>query len=286
MKTLSEKETQILITFLDDDDPKVQSLAESQLRQVFAQSKSVLRDVIAKASGASRKRLRPLLQKFGWEQLETEFRELSARGDKRFDLEEGVFLLARFAYPDLEVAQCSKALDDMALELALRIYSKDDHEVIVKKLNDFLFKEQGFAGNKGNYYDPDNSFINRLLDRKVGIPISLACLYIFLGRRLHLPLYGVGMPGHFLVKYEIDDVEIYVDPFNKGKMMTRLECTRYLLHAGYGFQDSYLSRCKPRDILKRMINNLIMVYDQKGIMDREKQLVRYFEILNNHRSKL
>ena len=201
-------------------------------------------------------------------------------------LEDGVFLLARFAYPDVDVAACAKVLDDMALEMALRIYSKDDPEAVIKKINDFLFKECGFAGNKENYYDPDNSFIHRVLERKAGIPISLSCLYVLLSRRLHLPIYGVGMPGHFLVKYESENAEIYVDPFNKGKMMTRLDCMRYLLGAGYGFQESFLTRCKSRDILKRMINNLIMIYDQQGMMDHEKQLVRYFEILNNAQSKI
>ena len=285
MKTLTEREVQILISFLGDDDPKVVSMAQDQLRTHFQQAGPHLKEALAKAPNELRKKLRSLLQKFHWEVLETEFRELSSRGEKRFDLEDGMFLLARFAWPDLEINQCLRVLDDMALELALRLYSKDEPEVVLKKINDFLFKEQGFAGNKENYYDPDNSFINRLLERKVGIPISLSCLYLFLARRLHLPIYGVGMPGHFLVKYETDNAEIYVDPFNKGKIMTRLDCMRYLLGAGYGFQESFLTRCKPRDILKRMINNLIMIYDQRGMMDHEKQLVRFFEILNSLPSK-
>ncbi len=285
MKTLTEKEINILVSFLQDEDPKVVAMAEEQLRQGFGQVQPYLKDALAKAPINLRKRLKPLLQKIHWERLETEFRELAARGERHFDLEDGVFLLARFAYPDMEVTQCTKVLDDMALELALRLYSKDEPEKIMKKINDFLFKEQGFSGNKENYYDPDNSFINRLLERKVGIPISLSCLYLLLAKRLHLPIYGVGMPGHFLVKYESENAEIYVDPFNKGKIMSRLDCMRYLLSAGYGFQESFLTRCKARDILKRMMNNLIMIYDQASMMDYEKQLVRYFEILNAFPSK-
>ncbi len=286
MKTLTDKEIQILLSFLADEDAKVVSMATAQLRQVYAHAQPSLKDVLSKVSASVRKRAEPLIQKFGWEDLETEFRELSARGERHFDLEDGVFLLSRFATPDLDITQCTKVLDDMAFELALRLYSKDDSETIIKKINDYVIKEQGFAGNKENYYDPDNSFLHRVLERKKGIPISLACLYLLLGRRLHVPLFGVGMPGHFLVKYEAEDVEMYIDPFNKGKVMTRVDCMRNLLDAGYGFQDSFLSRCKPRDILKRMINNLIMIYDRARMMDHEKQLVKYFEILNNHQSKL
>ncbi len=286
MKTLSDKETQILLSFLADEDPKVVSMATAQLRQVYTHSQPALREVLAKSSVSLRKRAEPLIRKFGWEDLETEFRELSARGEGRFDLEDGVFLLGRFATPDLDITQCTKVLDDMAFELALRLYSKDDPESVIKKINDYVIKEQGFAGNKENYYDPENSFLHRVLERKKGIPISLACLYLLLGRRLHVPLFGVGMPGHFLVKYEAEDVEMYIDPFNKGKVMTRVDCMRNLLDAGYGFQDSFLYRCKARDILKRMINNLIMIYDRARMMDHEKQLVKYFEILNNHQTKL
>ena len=285
MKTLTEKEIQILISFLDDDDPKMAAIAQEQLRANFQQAAPAMKEAIAKAPNGPGKKVEQFLQKLHWEVLETEFKELAAKGEKRFDLEEGVFLLARFARPDLDVPACLKVLDDMALEMALRLYSKDEPGIVVKKINDFLFKEQGFAANKENYYDPDNSFIDRVLERKVGIPISLSCVYLSLAKRLHLPIYGVGMPGHFLVKYETEDTEIYIDPFNKGKVMTRLDCMRYLLGAGYGFQESFITRCRPRDILKRMINNLIMIYDQAGKMDHEKQLVRFFEILNNLSSK-
>ncbi len=285
MKTLSDKEIAILISFLEDEDAKVVAMAQEQLSQIYAQARPALKEALAKASADAAKKLEPLIRKFDWAELETQFRDLSARDDKRFDLEEGALLLARFAYPDLDEAACVKALDDMALEMALRLYSKDDPEIIAKKMNDFLFKEQNFAANKDNYYDPDNSFLNCVLERKLGIPISLSCVYVLLAQRLHLPIVGVGMPGHFLVKYETQEDEIFIDPYNKGKIMSRLDCMRSLLNAGYGFQDGFLNRCKPRDMLKRMINNLIMIYDQKRKMDFEKQLVRYFEILNNPQTK-
>ncbi len=285
MKTLSDKEIAILISFLEDGDAKVVAMAQEQLSQIYAQARPALKEALAKASADSAKRLGLLIRKLDWAQLELQFRDLSARDDKRFDLEEGALLLARFAYTDLDEAACVKALDDMALEMALRLYSKDDPEIIAKKMNDFLFKEQNFSANKDNYYDPDNSFLNRVLERKLGIPISLSCVYVLLAQRLHLPIMGVGMPGHFIVKYETQEDEIFIDPYNKGKIMSRLDCMRSLLNAGYGFQDGFLNRCKPRDMLKRMINNLIMIYDQQRKMDHEKQLVRYFEILNNPQTK-
>ena len=108
MKTLSEKETQILFSFLEDGDPKIVSMAEEQLRLHFFQASPFLKGALAKASSKLQARVRELMKKFHWEKLETEFRELSARDEKHFDLEDGVFLLARFARPDLEVTRYAK----------------------------------------------------------------------------------------------------------------------------------------------------------------------------------
>jgi regulator of sirC expression with transglutaminase-like and TPR domain len=149
----------------------------------------------------------------------------------------------------------------------------------VKTINRYLFVDQGFSGNTSKYYDVDNSYLNRVLERKTGIPISLSTVYMLIGKRLGLPLYGVGMPGHFLVKYETGRYRIFVDSFNGGALLTQRDCARFLDQAGYGFDERYLQKTTARSILIRMIKNLVAIYNKMEDIPRAARLTRFIEIL-------
>ena len=140
------------------------------------------------------------------------------------DLEQGAFLIARYAYPSLTSPRIRRQLDDMAQEVRDRIGPRASGEETVKTLNRYLFTEQGFKGNTKNYYEFENSYLNCVIDRRTGIPISLSTVYLLIGKRLGLPVHGIGMPGHFLVKYESDRYKIFVDCFNGGALLTEKNC--------------------------------------------------------------
>ena len=95
-------------------------------------------------------------------------------------------------------------------------------------INHYLFDELGFTGNEENYYDPENSYLNRVMDQRTGNPINLCLLYMLLARRLRLPVAGIGLPGHFICRYQSTAAEIYLDPFNRGKFLTKADCVQYL----------------------------------------------------------
>jgi len=194
-------------------------------------------------------------------------------------LETGAFLIARFAYPDLDVPAYVDMLDAMAREVRERLGRKASGEEIVKAVNRHLFVEQGFAGNTHEYYDVDNSYFNRVLERKTGIPISLSAVYLLVGKRLELPVFGVGMPGHFLVKYEANRYRIFVDSFNGGALLTQKDCARFLDQAGYGFDERYLQKTPPRMILIRMIKNLVAIHNKMDDRAKAARLTRFIEIL-------
>src|SRR5207245_11486094 len=103
------------------------------------------------------------------------------------------------------------------------------------------------------YYDVENSYLNKVLERRTGIPISLSAVYLLLGKRLKLPVFGVGMPGHFLVKYEADRYRVFVDSINGGSLLTQTHCARFLDQAGYGFDERYLQKTPARSILIRIL---------------------------------
>jgi regulator of sirC expression with transglutaminase-like and TPR domain len=167
----------------------------------------------------------------------------------------------------------------MAQEVRDRIGPRASGEETVKTLNRYLFTEQGFKGNTKNYYEVENTYLNRVIDRRTGIPISLSIVYLLIGKRLRLPVHGIGMPGHFLVKYESDRYKIFVDCFNGGALLTEKNCQRFLTEAGYGFDERYLQHSPVRAIISRMIKNLLAIYVKVGDPIRQTRLTKFMEIL-------
>jgi len=277
---LSVPATQIkaLIRLLSDEDERVASTIAVKLTEIGDPAVPLLREAeIEQPEMAAR--ISEILDDIRAQRLEGEFHALSACDDDSLDLEAGAFLIARFAYPDLDFTASVDILDAMAREVRERLGRKASGEEIVKAINRYLFVEQGFAGNTHEYYDVDNSYLNKVLERKTGIPISLSAVYLLVGRRLELPVFGVGMPGHFLVKYEADRYRIFVDSFNGGALLTQKDCARFLDQAGYGFDERYLQKTPPRTILIRMIKNLVAIYNKMDDVNKATQLTRFIEIL-------
>ena len=139
------------------------------------------------------------------------FTRMVNRPEPAIDLAEAALLIAKEECPDLDIARYLLRLDGMAADVRNRAGGADDPARLFTDLGDYLFREQGFRGDAENYYDPRNSFLNEVLDRRLGIPISLSAVYMEVGRRLGVRLHGVGMPGHFLVKYTGSNEEVIVD---------------------------------------------------------------------------
>jgi len=136
-----------------------------------------------------------------------------------------------------------------------------------------------FTGNSDDYYNPDNSYINKVLEDRRGIPLSLSVVWMFTARRLNLPIVGINLPGHFMLKYNVPKVDIYIDPFNGGKLLSRLDCIRFMVNAGYQFSEQHLTPTTNRQILVRMLNNLAEVYSQKNDALRAEPLKKAVTIL-------
>ena len=180
------------------------------------------------------------------------FAELVQGDEERLPLDEAALLIAAHAYPDLDVAAELARLDDLAARCP-----GDELDVLLE----YLFGELGFTGNRVEYYDPRNSFLNDVVDRRLGIPISLAVAAMEIGRRVGVPLLGVGMPGHFLVRYG----PVVIDPFTGGRKLSDEDC-RQLVGAAAGIEldESFLVPVGPRAILSRMLANLRQIYVQAG----------------------
>jgi regulator of sirC expression with transglutaminase-like and TPR domain len=190
--------------------------------------------------------------------------------EESLNLAEAALLIAADEYPDLDIDGYLVKLDDLAQAVRGTMPNEAGLEETVVALNNFLFVEQGFTGNGSDYYDPRNSYLHEVLDRKLGIPITLSILYLEIGQRLGLPLEGVSFPGHFLVKCATDEGDVVLDPFwggvplSEDDLRDRLEETCGKSQAVSAPLGPLLSAAGKKETLVRMLRNLKGVYMQSG----------------------
>ncbi len=171
--------------------------------------------------------------------------------------------LALIEYPDMEIERVADQLDRFADDVDRRLTGRRDGETAVSAINRVLFEDHGFQGNRQDYYDPRNSFLNDVLERRTGIPISLSVVYLEIARKLDLPIFGVGLPSHFLVKYQSGPKLFFIDPYHEGRLLNRQGCfelVRTLQGRSVELTDLHFAAVSDLHIVLRMCNNLRGVY--------------------------
>lgn len=192
--------------------------------------------------------------------------DLLLRENDGIPLDVAALQLAQVEFPGLPAEPSISMLDSFAAEIGRRLEQGASGKAYVETVNEYLFHELGFHGNEEDYYDPLNSCLNEVLVRRMGIPISLAVVYLEIGRRLRRAVYGIGLPGHFLVQYDDGDYSTYIDPFHGGRLLTLEDCSELVQRiAGVQLnaQPSLLLPVSKRQIVLRMLNNLRAVYFQR-----------------------
>jgi len=197
--------------------------------------------------------------------------------DERVDILRAALTFSRIHEPALDVEHYVRRVDELAARVATKIDDPDDPVQIIAALNDVLFREEVFRGNTVDYYSPRNSFLHHVLDRRLGIPITLALVYMEVARRVGFQLFGVGMPGHFLLKhYDVDGHSILIDAFERGSIVTEDDCRQKLdsIYSGQvTLQPEFLLPVTRRQMLTRMLNNLRSIYLSQRDFRRAVQVV-------------
>jgi regulator of sirC expression with transglutaminase-like and TPR domain len=205
------------------------------------------------------------------------FHVLVNRSDDQIDLFQAALLIAADEYPELNIAQYLTQMDAWADNIRHSLPKNAQPETRLQFLNDYLFGNLGFSGNTDDYYDPRNSYLNEVIDRRRGIPITLSVLYLELGRRLGLNLSGVSFPGHFLVKLPYGGGALVLDPFNGGialnsqDLLARLQS---MFEVDVDDLTPFLSSASNKLILVRLLSNL------KGIYHHQKKGAKTLEMIN------
>jgi regulator of sirC expression with transglutaminase-like and TPR domain len=213
------------------------------------------------------------------------FQELVAKQDDKIDLARACLLIAQDAYPQLDIDRYLAQIDAMAIRLRVQLPDGAGAEERVVTLNRFLYEDLGYWGNSEDYYDPRNSYLNEVIDRRTGIPITLSVLYMEIGRRIGLPLEGISFPGHFLVRLPLRGGMLVLDPFAGGAPQSESELRERLRRvipesATGGVPvnelplDQFVEPATRRQILARLLRNL------KGIYREADKPERMLEVLN------
>jgi regulator of sirC expression with transglutaminase-like and TPR domain len=186
------------------------------------------------------------------------FLDLLGRRPSGIELDRAALHIARIEYPDLDEGRSIAELDRHALAIAELADDLSDGRSFVETANAYLFGEAGFRGNTDDYYDPANSCLNRVLETKLGIPITLSVIYIEIARRLAKPVSGVGLPGHFVIRYDDAEYAAVIDPFHRGSILDAAQCCR--LAGVESLHEEMLYPVDRRHIAMRMLNNLRGIY--------------------------
>jgi regulator of sirC expression with transglutaminase-like and TPR domain len=273
--TLPESQRVALIKLLGDDDPQVYQAVKQKIISLGHDTQSWLKPCQLSGDPVLRRHAQEVVRHFDREVADTRFMSYCLNDESEIDLETGALLMAQTEYPDLNTEAYRALLDDLAGELREWLSASKPEERMLGRVNEFLFEHKGFTGNMENYYDPENSFINRVIDRRTGNPVSLCLLYTLLMRRIGFPVAPIGLPGHSVCRFLSDAEEVYIDAFNLGKLLTRNDCVEHLHRCKHEVRDEYLQPMSSRRTLARMCGNLEQIYVELQRLDGAARVQRY-----------
>jgi regulator of sirC expression with transglutaminase-like and TPR domain len=275
---LEERQRKALINLLCDEDAAVYQTVRDKIISYGRESSRWMREHALSSDPVLRRRAEEIINHFARQDADTELLAFCLNQGEDFDLERGVLLLARTQYPKINLEGYGAVLDDFARDLRERLDLNSEPEHVLRGINDYLFRDKKFIGDEKNYYDPENSYFNRVLDRRMGNPISLCMVYLLVARRLKLPMAGIGLPGHFLCRFQNSRAEIYVDAFYGGRLLSKTDCIKHVKQQRQ-FEDSFLTPISSRRILLRICANLHQIYTQKKASAQMERLQRYLVAL-------
>jgi regulator of sirC expression with transglutaminase-like and TPR domain len=283
MSELSEKEVseiKSLITLLDDEDEVIYCTVRERLLS-YKESALEFIPFIEDKNTVAERRLSEVREILIRASFKEQLRQLKRNKEGEIDLEDGVFLFAKQRYNDLDVSVYTEQLNYYASELKEKLTSITDESEILQRIISFFTDEKSFIGNRNDYYSEENHYINRVLDTKIGIPLTLCVVYLLVGQRINLPLKGIGLPGHFIIRFSFGSSHVYFDPFSGGKILSLSDCEAIVKNLGFNFTEEYLEPVSSKQILERMLRNIILTLEKKEDKERIETIRQFIDTLNS-----
>jgi regulator of sirC expression with transglutaminase-like and TPR domain len=283
----NNKEIDALVKLLDDPDEEIYQHVQERLL-------SYGNDVIAHLENAWEQSLNSVLQ----ERIENLVHTIQFNNVKEdlnlwyqsgaFDLLQGALVINRYQYPDLDEQAIINQIEEIKREIWLGLQYEMSSIEKIKLINNVFYYQFGFSGNTKNHHDPQNSYLNQVLESKKGNQISLAIIYATLAQKLDIPVYGVNLPQHFILGY-IDEsdqekeygVLFYINAFNKGAIFGKHDVDQFLRQLNLAPQPGFYSPCSNAEIIRRVIRNLISAYEKLGATEKVAELKQLQKILTD-----
>jgi regulator of sirC expression with transglutaminase-like and TPR domain len=260
---MKEKELKALVSLLDDSDEQVITHVEQKIL-------SIGKDVIpfleheweSNLNPSVQSRIEELIHTLQYELLRERLKDWYS--GKEHDLLTGMWILATYQYPDLELEKLKQELEQIYYETWLEfrpdLYPFDQ----VKVINGVLFTKLKFGANTKNFHSPGNSLINVALESRRGNPITLCVIYMLVAQKLKLPVYGVNLPNLFILSYKDDNHQFYINAFNRGLIFSKQDIENYIHELHLVQQPSFFEPCTNLDIIRRALRNLVMSFEKMG----------------------
>ncbi len=208
------------------------------------------------------------------------------------DLLQGVYIIARYQYPELQLQDIKQPLEKIIRDVWLELNDNLTALEKIRILNHILFEVNGFTRNKKNIYSPPNSFINHVLETRKGNPVSIAVIYTVIAQKLGLPVYGVNLPTNFILAYKdemisrdsfdevTEDILFYINPYNKGAVLGRKEISHFLKQQDIELKPSHFNPCSNQEIIIRILHNIIYAYHKSGYREKTEQFEKILNIIS------
>ncbi len=272
---LTEKELRALISLLDDQDSEVAAHVEQKILELGNEIIPFLEsEWEANIQPEAQKRLEDIIHFIQFEHLKNEL--IRWKQSENQDLIDGAWLICTYQYPDVELEKVKAAVDQLYYE-AWTGFSTEMRPIDqVKTLNNVFFNKLKFAPNTKNFHSPGNSMINVVMDTRKGNPISLSVIYILLAEKLKIPVFGVNLPNLFIMTYKSDEIQFYINTFNRGLIFQKEDIDNYLNNISMVPREEFYQPTTSVEIIKRMLRNLIMSFEKMGEhfkVDEIKQLL-------------
>lgn len=273
--SFSEAQRTALLHLLTDDDPAVYRTIREKIVSCGPSAVQWLQPHARSSDPWLRKRTREIISHFERQAADTLFLAFCLNQGKLFDLEEAALLLARTRYPEINSEGYSALLDSFAAEVHERLNPGATDREVLECLNRYFFQHLKFRPGIQERLNSENSYLNRVLDRRIGDPGSLCLAYMLIARRVRLPLTCIALPGYFVCRFQSTTSELYVDVFYGGRIMSKADCAQYLRTSDMSDSGGMAGPVTPRRFILRTCETLRHIYEQTGLTEESVRLKRY-----------
>jgi len=261
--TIDDNNLKALVSLLSDDDKEILNHVEGQIISLGSYIIPFLEhEWETNLDPNVQRRIEDLLHTVQYDQVRKRLATWVENGG--IDLLEGLWIVATYQYPDIELEKLKKELEDIYYEVWLELKPDLHPYDQVKILNSVIFQKLKFSANTKNFHSPSNSMINVVLDSKKGNPITLCAIYMLVAQKLKLPMYGVNLPNLFILTYKTDESQFYINAFNKGLIFSKADIDNYIHHLNLSYSPVFYEPCNHIEILKRVLRNLVVAYEKLG----------------------